>query len=185
LDKFNQNNMILTGAKGLICSQFRHRYCFICGVLLTSFVSKIPQNWSCSPKFATSNQRLNNIIKMELTGKLTVIGEEKTFNGGFTKREFVLTSEEQYPQAIQFELLKEKGALLGNHQVGQRIKVSFDIRGREWQGKYFNSLVAWKLENAGEQAPTSPPTTTSNYAPAAAPAPVSAFNDTVEDDLPF
>jgi hypothetical protein len=47
---------------------------------------------------------------MELIGKLTVIGEEKTFNGGFTKREFVLTTEEQYPQTIQFELLKDKGS---------------------------------------------------------------------------
>lgn len=121
---------------------------------------------------------------MELTGKLTVIGEEKTFNGGFTKREFVLTTEEQYPQTIQFELLKDKGALLNSLQVGNRIKVLFDIRGREWQGKYFNSLVAWKIENAGAAATTE--SAPSNYAPqAAAAAPVSTFNDTVEDDLPF
>ena len=123
---------------------------------------------------------------MELTGKLTVIGEEKTFNGGFTKREFVITTEEQYPQMIQFELLKDKGALLNAMQVGNRIKVLFDVRGREWQGKYFNSLVAWKLEMAG--APTAAPEANNGgYAPINTPAsaPVAAFNDTVEDELPF
>jgi hypothetical protein len=123
---------------------------------------------------------------MELTGKLIVIGEEKTFNGGFTKREFVLSTEEQYPQAIQFELLKEKGALLNPMQVGHRIKVSFDIRGREWQGKYFNSLVAWKLENAGSStSEETAPVVNSYTAQASTAAPVSTFNDTVEDDLPF
>jgi hypothetical protein len=123
---------------------------------------------------------------MELTGKLTVIGEEKTFNGGFTKREFVLTTEEQYPQMIQFELLKDKGALLNSMQVGNRIKVLFDVRGREWQGKYFNSLVAWKLEMAGAPAASSE-ASNNGYAPinTPAPTPVTTFNDTVEDDLPF
>lgn len=123
---------------------------------------------------------------MELTGKLTVIGEEKTFNGGFTKREFVLTTEEQYPQMIQFELLKDKGALLNSMQVGNRIKVLFDVRGREWQGKYFNSLVAWKLEMAGAPA-ASPEASNNSYAPinTPTPTPVTTFNDTVEDDLPF
>lgn len=122
---------------------------------------------------------------MELTGKLTVIGEEKTFNGGFTKKDFVITTEEQYPQAVQFELLKDKGTLINAYQVGQRIKVSFDIRGREWQGKYFNSLVAWKLEKADAGQEAAPQTTTNNYAQPQAAAPVSTFNDTVEDDLPF
>jgi single-strand DNA-binding protein len=124
---------------------------------------------------------------MDITGKLTVIGDEKTFNGGFTKRDFVITTEDQYPQTIQFELLKDKGQLLNSFQVGTRIKISFDIRGREWQGKYFNSLVAWKLENAGA-ATTAPPAEYGQPAYAAsAPAatPAGSFNDQVDDDLPF
>ena len=113
---------------------------------------------------------------MDLTGKLKVIKDEQTFPSGFTKREFVITTEEQYPNDISFELLKEKGELITKYNEGDRLKVSFDIRGREWQGKYFNSLVAWKLENAGAGAP--------QEMQQAAPMPQS-FAAPMDDDLPF
>lgn len=115
---------------------------------------------------------------MELVGKIKVIFDEKSFSSGFTKREFVITTEEQYPNDIMFELLKEKGAMVNGMQPGERVNVKFDIRGREWQGKYFNSLVAWKVESlngqtadAGSSAPLPPP-----------PSPI---DDPIEDDLPF
>jgi hypothetical protein len=111
---------------------------------------------------------------MELTGKIKVLGEEKSFPSGFTKREFVITTEEQYPNDIQFELLKEKGALIDAYKLGDRIVVSFDIRGREYQGKYYTSLVAWKLQSAG----------VAGSAPAPQPAPAS-FGEPEPDDLPF
>jgi hypothetical protein len=114
---------------------------------------------------------------MELTGRIKLIRDEQTFPSGFTKREFVITTEEQYPNDIQFELLKEKGNLVTAFKEGDRIKVHFDIRGREWQGKYFNSLVAWKLENAVAGATASAPTP---------PPPVESFNGpAMDDDLPF
>ena len=114
---------------------------------------------------------------MELTGRIKVIKVEQTFPSGFTKREFVITTEEQYPNDISFELLKEKGGLITSFKEGDRLKVNFDIRGREWQGKYFNSLVAWKLENAGAA-------TMDNNTP---PAPVhsESFAPAADDDLPF
>ena len=45
---------------------------------------------------------------MDITGKIKLIREEQSFSSGFTKREFVITSEDRYPQDISFELLKEK-----------------------------------------------------------------------------
>ncbi len=115
---------------------------------------------------------------MELTGRIKLIRDEQTFPSGFTKREFVITTEEQYPNDIQFELLKEKGNLITAFKEGDRIKISFDIRGREWQGKYFNSLVAWKVETAGAATSASAPMP---------PAPVESFNapPAMDDDLPF
>lgn len=114
---------------------------------------------------------------MELIGKIKLIRDEQSFASGFTKREFVITTEEQYPNDIQFELLKEKGNLITAYKEGDRIKVSFDIRGREWQGKYFNSLVAWKIENAAAGTSASAPTP---------PPPVEHFNTpAMDDDLPF
>jgi single-strand DNA-binding protein len=122
---------------------------------------------------------------MELIGKVKVIKEEQTFASGFTKREFVITTEEQYPNDIAFELLKEKGELITKYNQGDRIKVSFDIRGREWQGKYFNSLVAWRIDNADAQAPQqAPPAYQQPQVQQSAPAPQN-FAAPVDDDLPF
>jgi len=125
---------------------------------------------------------------MELTGRVKVIKDEQSFASGFTKREFVITTEEQYPQDISFELLKEKGDLITKYNQGDRIKVSFDIRGREWQGKYFNSLVAWRIDNADAVAPQQAPPAAyqqPQYQQAApAPAPQN-FAAPVDDDLPF
>ncbi|MEY3399072.1 MAG: hypothetical protein RL220_1666 [Bacteroidota bacterium] len=113
---------------------------------------------------------------MELTGKMRHIGEEKSFPSGFTKREFVITTEEQYPQEIPFELFKEKGNLIDAFKVGDRVVVSFDIRGREWQGKWFVNLAAWKVVPAGAgvaAAPVPPPPGPGDY------------NEPEDDDLPF
>jgi len=115
---------------------------------------------------------------MELIGRVKLVRDEQSFASGFTKREFVISTEEQYPQDIQFELLKEKGSLIASYNLGDRIKVFFDIRGREYQGKYYNSLVSWKIEGQGAEAsqqgaaPMPPP-----------PLPPSAAE--MEDDLPF
>lgn len=115
---------------------------------------------------------------MELIGRIKLIRDEQQFPSGFTKREFVITTEEQYPNDIQFELLKEKGSLITAYKQGDRVKVLFDIRGREWQGKYFNSLVAWKLETADASA--------GGNTPPPPPPPVEAYNGPAEDDdLPF
>ena len=69
-----------------------------------------------------------------------VIFDLMKFESGFTKREFVVTSEDMYPQDIKFELLKEKCGLLDSYNVGDGVKVSFNIRGSLWQGKYFTNL---------------------------------------------
>ena len=83
---------------------------------------------------------------MELTGKVKVIMDEQRFESGFFKREFVITTEDQYPQDIKFELLKEKSDMISSFKPNDPIRVLFDIRGSEWNGKYFNNLVAWKVE---------------------------------------
>lgn len=105
---------------------------------------------------------------MELQGKIKLIDETKTYgNNGFRKREMVITTEEQYPQTILIEFVQDKTDLLNNYQVGQNVKISINIRGREWvnpQGetKYFNSITGWRIENleqssAGGSIPPVPP----------------------------
>ncbi len=83
----------------------------------------------------------------QLSGKVKEIFEEQTFASGFNKREFVVTTaEDRYPQDISFECLKEKVSLVEELSKGEDITVFFDIRGREWNGKYFVNLSAWKIE---------------------------------------
>ena len=84
---------------------------------------------------------------MEIQGKIKLIGDLQTFDSGFKKREFVITTEDKYPQDIKFEVTKEKAEEFTKYQkVGQDVKVLFDIRGNEYNGKYYVNLEAWRVE---------------------------------------
>ena len=129
---------------------------------------------------------------MEIQGRVKMIGETQTFgSNGFRKREIVVTTDEQYPQHIIIEFIQDKTDLLNNFQVGQDVKISINIRGREWvnpQGetKYFNSIQGWRIESlqpATQAAPPSgagtpmPPTETFE--------PATNLTEEDHDDLPF
>ena len=117
-----------------------------------------------------------------------MIGETKTFgNNGFRKREVVITTEEQYPQHILVEFVQDKCDLLNKHNVGETVKVSINLRGREWtnpQGevKYFNSVQGWRIESLQTDQGESgmPP-----VAPIEAFEPAEELNEEDHDDLPF
>ncbi len=98
---------------------------------------------------------------MEIIGKVKVINPEQQVSATFKKRELVVTTEEQYPQHIMVEFTQDKCDLLNNFRQGQPVKVSINLRGREWvnpQGetKYFNSIQGWRIVQDG-QAPTQAP----------------------------
>jgi uncharacterized protein DUF3127 len=122
---------------------------------------------------------------MEITGKIKVINAEQQVSATFRKREMVVTTEEQYPQHIMIEFGQDKCDLLNNYKTGEPVKVSINLRGREWvnpQGetKYFNSIQGWRIERVAAEAPT-------HAAPVAAPAfePAPDFKEEDHDDLPF
>ena len=125
---------------------------------------------------------------MEIQGTIKLIDETKTFgNNGFRKREVVITTEEQYPQHILVEFVQDKTDLLNSYSVGQQVKISINIRGREWtnpQGevKYFNSIQGWRIESVQNDAPAEgiPP-----VPPAEAFEPADNLNEEDHDDLPF
>jgi single-strand DNA-binding protein len=105
-------------------------------------------------------------MEYEIEGSIKIILDMQTFESGFTKREFVITTEEKYPQDVKLELIKEKVDLLDKFSEGQRVKASFNVRGNEFKGKYYVNLQAWKLNPAegggqggggGEQPPLSEP----------------------------
>ena len=83
----------------------------------------------------------------ELTGTVKVVMDEVKFDSGFSKREFVVTTDDdRFPQEIKFECVKDKAALLADVKPGQHVAVSFDLRGNESKGRYFVSLSAWRIQ---------------------------------------
>ena len=112
----------------------------------------------------------------DLTGQIKLIQEAQTFESGFTKREMVVIVDEgRYPQEINLEFVQDKIALLDSLTVGQEVTVTFDIRGREYNGRYFNNLQGWKVVAAGEGSMPPPEDQSQSY-----PDP-SDF----DDDIPF
>jgi len=130
---------------------------------------------------------------MEVQGKVKLIGEVQTFgSNGFRKRELVITTDEQYPQHIMIEFVQDKTALLDSFQAGSDVKVSINLRGREWtnpQGevKYFNSIQGWRIEALQAAAPSmSAPAAPSDPGSWPKPADEVKSNTTEDfDDLPF
>ncbi|MEL6122162.1 MAG: DUF3127 domain-containing protein [Bacteroidota bacterium] len=126
---------------------------------------------------------------MEVEGKIKLIGQTETVGNGFTKRLLVVTTDEMYPQHISIEFVKDKTSMLDSYTVGQAVKVSINLRGREWtspQGevKYFNSIQGWRIEAAQTSpAATAPsaPSDPSNW-PTMKDAPKTSEEF---DDLPF
>ena len=140
---------------------------------------------------------------MKLEGQLKKKFETQNITASFQKREFVITTQEQYPQDILLELTQDKVTLLDKYNEGDLISVDINVRGREWinpEGvvKYFNTLQAWKIWELGKEgnsqstgsAPGAPkppkdPLKTPPAFQESKPVDTSYDKNWDEDDLPF
>jgi hypothetical protein len=139
--------------------------------------------------------------KYELTGAVRLITDTQTFASGFTKREFVVETEDgKYPQLIKLEVVKDNVAKLDKVSINDVVNVSFDIRGSEYKERHYVNLVAWKVTATGETAqPTATgpgrdvPASEAMRKPASQHqaakqdgyAPDNSANDEVGDEIPF
>ena len=82
----------------------------------------------------------------EETGSLHHIDVVQTFGSGFQVRNFTLMSDGYNPEPITFKLTAENVRLVEGIDVGATVRVIFQVRGREWEGKFFNNLEARSLE---------------------------------------
>jgi single-strand DNA-binding protein len=120
----------------------------------------------------------------DLNGKVKLVMDTKTISPTFTVREFVVTVEDgKYPQDIALQVVNDKVNLLDNLSEGQEVKVSFDIRGREYNGRYFNNLQAWKIEG-GDSGSDAPPSAVPDQDRPPIPDDSEAPGD-FDDDIPF
>jgi hypothetical protein len=116
---------------------------------------------------------------LSVEGKIKRIHDEQVISDRFKKREFVIETEEQYPQFLMFQLVQDKTNLVDAVKAGDKVEVFFNLRGREWQKdpsseiKVFNTLDAWRIQKVEAMQAEAMPST-EPVAPAAP-----------EDDLPF
>lgn len=127
---------------------------------------------------------------MEITGKIKFIGEPQQVSSSFLKREVVITTEEQYPQHILIEFTQDRASMLDHYNVGEDVKVSINLRGREWispQGetRYFNTIQGWRIEKLNATGYTGQGSAVENYQNNNSFSPVPNFNEEEPDDLPF
>lgn len=87
---------------------------------------------------------------MELTGKIIAVLAER---GGVSKagnewkiQEYVLETMEQYPRKMMFNVFGADRIAQFNIQLGETLTVSFDIDSREYNGRWYNDIRAWKVD---------------------------------------
>lgn len=122
-------------------------------------------------------------MALELSGKLSQFLPEVSGTGKngttWAKRDFVIETIDSFPKKICLSAWGDKTSELTGIGIGEMIKVSFDVQSREYNGKWYTDLRAWKIEKMGASTPGVPQTQESgsfNSSPA---------GENANDDLPF
>jgi hypothetical protein len=126
--------------------------------------------------------------KIELKGKIKVVGKTvEVGNNGFKKRELVVETEEQYPQYISINFIKDACDSLNGYTIGEKVSVGINLKGREWTSpsgeiKYFNDIQGWRITKLGAADSTPSPAETNEV-----PVFQTERDDSSQavDDLPF
>ncbi|MCI6857042.1 MAG: DUF3127 domain-containing protein [Bacteroidales bacterium] len=130
---------------------------------------------------------------MEVVGKIILklplqSGVSQAGNN-WKKQEYVLETEDSYPKKVHFDFFGDKADQFPLN-VGDRVRLSFDIESREYNGRWYTSIRGWKAEAAAAAAAAEGPQqgpAVAAAAPAGAPVPPPPAFNTPEasDDLPF
>ena len=123
-------------------------------------------------------------MALELEGTLRQklgVQQGTSARGAWAKQEFIL----EYPdgnftsQVCFTAFGQDKVAELDKYQVGDRIKVSFNLKSREYNGRWYTDVSIWRIAPAGQPAAAAAPAQ-----PAYTPAPVSDIPAPTLDDMP-
>jgi hypothetical protein len=88
-------------------------------------------------------------MALELNGSVIAILPEQTGtgkNGVWVKQDFIIETVEQYPKKVCFSAWGDKATIIKNFSIGTKVKVSFNPESREYNGKWYTDLRAWKIE---------------------------------------
>ena len=127
---------------------------------------------------------------MDIIGKAIVAlpvksGVSQRTGEQWQSREYVIETQEQYPKKICFEVFGIDKLKEFNIRNNDLIKVHFDITAREYNGKWYNSIRAWKVEHVNPDGSVVGSTAAAPVAQAQAPAAPAPAAQESEEDLPF
>jgi len=121
-------------------------------------------------------------MSLEVKGKVILICDKEsgTSKAGkeWEKQEFVIKTEGDYPKKIAFTTFGDKISLIQSLSVGREVNVSFNMESREYNGRWFHNINAWKIDQVEGQE--EPPHQTNDSPPEP---PKSISEDS--SDLPF
>lgn len=129
-------------------------------------------------------------MSYEVKGTVHKIFDTESKKNNFQVRNFVIKTEGQYPQLIQFQLTQDRCDLISQYNEGDQINVNFDLRGTEWNGRFITNLNAWRL-GAVTPEPVAPPAGGNgdfpplDQAPPPTQEPQNVQAEDFADDLPF
>ena len=135
---------------------------------------------------------------MEIEGRIINVldkqeGTSNRTGNHWASQEYVIETHDQYPRKCCFRVFGEDRINAMNIQVGEEVRVSFDVDAREYNGRWYNTLTAWKVDRI-DPADVQPGIQPEPTAPFAAPQQPAPFGDQPEaqpaegsptDDLPF
>ena len=115
----------------------------------------------------------------EFTGELIVIEETEVISDNFQKRIIVINDgDDKYPQVVPFEFIQDNCDQVLGFNIGDMVTVKYNIRGREYNGKYYVNLQAWRIEKNKAAVDTFPENRQETDE-------IPSGNSTSLDDLPF
>ena len=128
---------------------------------------------------------------MEISGRIIAVlpeqgGVSKAGNE-WKKQEYVLETHDQYPKKVCFQIFGADRIAQAAIQPGEELTVSFDIDSREYQGRWYTSINAWKVDRPAVAQPQAAPAAapaTGAVTPTAPAAPDFGPANPI-DDLPF
>ena len=125
-------------------------------------------------------------MALDITGKILQImpptsGTSKA-GKDWVKQEFVIETQETYPKKVCISLMGDKTQELSKYTPGSEVKVSLNLESREYNGKWYTNVNAWRIESAG-----SSPASEGNHAASSMDEPpiYAGSSDSSTDDLPF
>ena len=124
-------------------------------------------------------------MSMDIKGRLIQIlplqtGTSKSGNS-WSKQEFVIETEEQFPKKVCFTLFGDKVSLLNGLSSGDQVDVSFNLESREFNGKWYSNINAWKVNPVISEENKAPAYSADDIPPPSEPGEM----DPPYNDLPF